>query len=127
VPTFVIIAAVIFFFVVKPLNYLMNRRKQAMAAGATAGAASMSDEAVLLSEIRTWWAPSVGPARAERRQLCELPTSPRDGAHRGRAVRAVEEAFGDLARPSCHTAVLLAQLGGCRAQAAGQLAELVRA
>lgn len=58
--TFVIIAAVIFFFVVKPLNYLMNRRRQAMAAGATAGAASMSDEAVLLSEIRTWGRPAWG-------------------------------------------------------------------
>lgn len=49
---FVIIAAVIFFFVVKPVNYLIERRKQRMAAGIEEEPASVSDEAVLLAEIR---------------------------------------------------------------------------
>jgi len=50
--TFVSIAAAIFFFVVKPLNYLLERRKAAMAAGAEPEPASLSDEALLLAEIR---------------------------------------------------------------------------
>jgi large conductance mechanosensitive channel len=50
--SFLSIAAAIFFFVVKPLNYLLERRKAAMAAGAEPEAATLSDEALLLAEIR---------------------------------------------------------------------------
>lgn len=50
--SFLSIAAAVFFFVVKPLNYLMERRKRAMAAGAEPETATMSDEALLLTEIR---------------------------------------------------------------------------
>jgi large conductance mechanosensitive channel len=46
------IAAAIFFFVVKPLNYVLERRKAAMAAGAEPEPETLSDEALLLSEIR---------------------------------------------------------------------------
>lgn len=49
---FVSIAAAIFLFVVKPLNALLERRKRAMAAGAEPEAATLSDEALLLTEIR---------------------------------------------------------------------------
>ena len=47
--TFVSIALAVFIFVVKPVNYLVNRRRRA---GAGDDAASLSDEAVLLAEIR---------------------------------------------------------------------------
>jgi large conductance mechanosensitive channel len=50
--SFVAVAAAIFFFVVKPLNYLLERRKAAMAAGAEPEPETLSDEALLLSEIR---------------------------------------------------------------------------
>jgi large conductance mechanosensitive channel len=50
--SFVSIAAAIFFFVVKPINYLLERRKAAMAAGAEPEPATLSDEALLLAEIR---------------------------------------------------------------------------
>jgi large conductance mechanosensitive channel len=50
--SFVSIAAAVFFFVVKPVNFLLERRKAAMAAGAAPEPASLSDEAVLLAEIR---------------------------------------------------------------------------
>ena len=50
--SFVSIAAAVFFFVVKPINYLLERRKAAMAAGAEPEPASLSDEALLLAEIR---------------------------------------------------------------------------
>lgn len=50
--SFVSIAAAVFFFVVKPPNYMAERRKRAMAEGATPEPTSMSDEAVLLAEIR---------------------------------------------------------------------------
>jgi large conductance mechanosensitive channel len=47
--TFVSIAAAVFFFVVKPVNYLLSlRRKGAEPADET----SLSDEALLLTEIR---------------------------------------------------------------------------
>jgi large conductance mechanosensitive channel len=49
---FVSIAAAVFFFVVKPMNMVLARRKRAMAAGADAEPATLSDEAVLLAEIR---------------------------------------------------------------------------
>jgi large conductance mechanosensitive channel len=49
---FVSIAAAIFFFVVKPLNYVLERRKAAMATGAEPEPETLSDEALLLSEIR---------------------------------------------------------------------------
>ena len=52
VVTFVSIAAAIFFLVVKPLNYIVERRKAAMAAGAEPAPESLSDEALLLAEIR---------------------------------------------------------------------------
>ncbi len=50
--SFLSIAAAVFFFVVKPINYLLERRKRALAAGAEPEAASLSDEAQLLVEIR---------------------------------------------------------------------------
>jgi large conductance mechanosensitive channel len=50
--SFVSIAAAIFFFVVKPINFLLERRKAAMAAGAEPEPATLSDEALLLAEIR---------------------------------------------------------------------------
>ncbi len=50
--SFLSIALAVFVFVVKPLNMLVERRKRAMAAGAAPEPASLSDEAVLLTEIR---------------------------------------------------------------------------
>lgn len=50
--TFVTIAAAVFYFVVKPINYLLELRKRRMAAGADEDAATLSDEALLLTEIR---------------------------------------------------------------------------
>ncbi len=50
--SFLAIAAAVFFFVVKPVNFLLERRKRAMAAGAEPEAESLSDEALLLAEIR---------------------------------------------------------------------------
>jgi len=47
---FVILAAVIFFLVVKPLNALLERRRRAPEA--EADAVTLSDEASLLTEIR---------------------------------------------------------------------------
>ena len=52
VVSFLCIAAAVFLFVVKPLNVLLERRQRAMAAGAEPEAATLSDEALLLSEIR---------------------------------------------------------------------------
>jgi len=46
---FVSIAAAVFFFVVKPVNYLLTRRRRGEE---PADEASLSDEAVLLAEIR---------------------------------------------------------------------------
>ncbi len=45
---FVSIAAAVFFFVVKPMNFLIERRRK----GGEVDEASLSDEAQLLSEIR---------------------------------------------------------------------------
>jgi large conductance mechanosensitive channel len=50
--SFLSIAAAVFFFVVKPLNYMQDRRKRAMAEGAEPDDTTLSDEAVLLSDIR---------------------------------------------------------------------------
>jgi large conductance mechanosensitive channel len=50
--TFLSIAAAVFFFVVKPVNFLLERRRRAMAAGDEPDAADLSDEAVILTEIR---------------------------------------------------------------------------
>ena len=50
--TFLSVAAAIFFFVVKPLNVLAERRKRRMAEGGTPEPATLSDEALLLTEIR---------------------------------------------------------------------------
>ena len=47
--TFVSIAAAVFFFVVKPVNYLLTKRRKG---GEPVDAASLSDEAALLTEIR---------------------------------------------------------------------------
>jgi large conductance mechanosensitive channel len=47
--TFLSIAAGVFFFVVKPVNYLMTRRRRN---AAPADDASLSDEVILLAEIR---------------------------------------------------------------------------
>jgi large conductance mechanosensitive channel len=52
VVSFVAISAAVFFVVVKPINFLLERRKAAMAAGAEPEPASLSDEALLLQEIR---------------------------------------------------------------------------
>jgi len=49
---FLSIAAAVFFFVVKPVNYLQERRKKSIAAGEEPDPASRSDEALLLTEIR---------------------------------------------------------------------------
>ena len=49
---FLSIAAAVFFFVVKPVNYLQERRKKSIAAGEEPDPASLSDEALLLTEIR---------------------------------------------------------------------------
>jgi large conductance mechanosensitive channel len=49
--SFVSVAAAVFFFVVKPVNYLMALRARRMAAG-TEEDATLSDEAILLTEIR---------------------------------------------------------------------------
>jgi large conductance mechanosensitive channel len=49
---FVSIAAAVFFFVVKPINYLLERRRRALAAGDEPDAAELSDEAAILTEIR---------------------------------------------------------------------------
>lgn len=65
VVSFLSIATAVFFFVVKPVNFLLNRRKKAMAEGAAPAPTSLSDEAVLLSEIRDLLArqtPSAGRA-----------------------------------------------------------------
>jgi large conductance mechanosensitive channel len=50
--TFLSIAAAVFFFVVKPVNFLLEQRRRAMAAGDEPDAADLSDEAVILTEIR---------------------------------------------------------------------------
>jgi large conductance mechanosensitive channel len=50
--TFLSVAAAVFLFVVKPLNVLVERRKRALASGAVPEAQSLSDEVVLLTEIR---------------------------------------------------------------------------
>jgi large conductance mechanosensitive channel len=50
--SFLAIAAAVFFFVVKPINSLLERRKRAMAAGGEPEPATLSDEALLLAEIR---------------------------------------------------------------------------
>ncbi len=50
--SFLSIAAAVFFFVIKPVNYLIERRKRAMAAGAEPEESTLSDEAILLTEIR---------------------------------------------------------------------------
>jgi len=42
----------VFFFVVKPVNVLLERHKNAIAAGDEPEAASLSAEALLLTEIR---------------------------------------------------------------------------
>ena len=49
---FVSIAAAVFFFVVKPVNFLIAARAKRMSAGEQEDAATLSDEAVLLTEIR---------------------------------------------------------------------------
>ena len=46
--TFLSIALAVFIFVIKPVNYLVTRRRR----GGADDAATLSDEAVLLSEIR---------------------------------------------------------------------------
>lgn len=50
--SFLSITAAVFFFVVKPVNLLSERRKRAMAEGAEPEPATLSDEAALLTEIR---------------------------------------------------------------------------
>jgi large conductance mechanosensitive channel len=50
--SFLSIAVALFFFVVKPVNFLLERRKKRMAEGAEPDPATLSDEALLLTEIR---------------------------------------------------------------------------
>jgi large conductance mechanosensitive channel len=50
--TFLSVAVAIFFFVVKPINMLAERRKRRMAEGGMPEPATLSDEAMLLTEIR---------------------------------------------------------------------------
>jgi large conductance mechanosensitive channel len=50
--TFLSIAAAVFFFVVKPINFLIAARAKRMAAGGEEDPATLSDEAQLLTEIR---------------------------------------------------------------------------
>ena len=52
VVAFLSIATAVFFFVVKPLNFVLERRTKSMAEGAEPEPATLSDEAVLLTEIR---------------------------------------------------------------------------
>jgi len=52
VVSFVSIAFAVFFFVVKPIGYLVARRQKAIDAGAEPDQATLSDEALLLTEIR---------------------------------------------------------------------------
>ena len=49
---FLSVAAAVFFVVVKPVNFLLERRKRAIEAGVEPEPEAMSDEAVLLTEIR---------------------------------------------------------------------------
>jgi large conductance mechanosensitive channel len=49
---FLSVAVAVFFAVIKPVNYFLERRKRAIEAGAEPDAAELSDEAVLLTEIR---------------------------------------------------------------------------
>jgi large conductance mechanosensitive channel len=49
---FLTISVLVFFFVVKPVNFLLERRKRSMAEGAEPDPVSLSDEALLLTEIR---------------------------------------------------------------------------
>jgi large conductance mechanosensitive channel len=52
VVSFLSISAMVFIFVVKPINFLLDRRKRLMSNGAEPDPVSLSDEAVLLAEIR---------------------------------------------------------------------------
>jgi len=52
VVAFLSVAVAVFFAVVKPVNFLLERRKRDIEAGAGAEPDAMSDEAVLLTEIR---------------------------------------------------------------------------
>jgi large-conductance mechanosensitive channel len=49
---FLSISVMVFFFVVKPVNFLLEGRKRSMVAGAEPDPVSLSDEALLLTEIR---------------------------------------------------------------------------
>ena len=60
--SFVILAAVIFFFVVKPINFMIERRRRALADGEEVAETAPSDEVVLLTEIRDLLRASSGRA-----------------------------------------------------------------
>jgi large conductance mechanosensitive channel len=49
---FLSISVLVFFFVVKPVNFLLDRRRRSMVEGAEPDPVSLSDEALLLTEIR---------------------------------------------------------------------------
>jgi len=66
VVSFLSIATAVFFFVVKPLNFVVERRKAAMAAGAEPEPTSLSDEAVLLGEIRDLLRQGSRPEESDR-------------------------------------------------------------
>jgi large conductance mechanosensitive channel len=57
--TFVILAAVVFFLVVKPINYLMERRRRSVEAGTEE---PTSEDIALLTQIRDLLAATRGPA-----------------------------------------------------------------
>jgi large conductance mechanosensitive channel len=59
--SFLSIAVAVFFFIVKPMNILQERRKRHLAGGA-AEPATLSDEAVLLTEIRDLLRQRSGPS-----------------------------------------------------------------
>jgi large conductance mechanosensitive channel len=50
--TFLSISVMVFLFVVKPINFLLDRRKRLMTKGTEPDPISLSDEALLLTEIR---------------------------------------------------------------------------
>ena len=52
VVSFLSVAAAIFFFVVKPMNFFLERRKRAIEAGVEPEPEATSDEVLILTEIR---------------------------------------------------------------------------
>ena len=85
VVSFVWIAAAVFFLVVKPINFVTARRKAARAAGGEPAPESLSDEALLLAEIR-----DLLRRPRNRRVEAGLPLSPTAAARKRRSRRLFE-------------------------------------